>query len=102
MAHHHVREERERCARTLTRSHERGGKARVVVRAGDDQATLHPGEPARQAVQRRVVQRPPAGDHRHERIHLEGGTTLTGPQVASHLGGAQRVVAAVCTIGPQL
>ena len=41
-------------------------------------------------------------DHRHERIHLVGGTTLTGPQVASHLGGAQRVVAAVCTIGPEL
>jgi hypothetical protein len=41
-------------------------------------------------------------DHRHERIHLEGGTTLTGPQVAGHLGGAQRVVAAVCTIGPEL
>ncbi|MGB8213288.1 MAG: hypothetical protein WCE68_06990 [Anaerolineales bacterium] len=40
--------------------------------------------------------------HRHTRILLEGGATLTGPLVTRHLAGAQRVVAAVCTIGPEL
>jgi hypothetical protein len=41
-------------------------------------------------------------EHRHERIRLVGGKTLTGPLVTQQLGGAQRVIAAVCTIGPEL
>jgi hypothetical protein len=40
--------------------------------------------------------------HRHERILLEGGWMLTSPQVTRQLAGAQRVVAAVCTIGPDI
>jgi hypothetical protein len=40
--------------------------------------------------------------YRHERILLEGGAMLTGPLVTHHLAGAERVVAAVCTIGPEL
>jgi hypothetical protein len=40
--------------------------------------------------------------HRHERILLEGGKSLTGPLLTRQLGGAQRVVAAVCTIGSEL
>ncbi len=39
---------------------------------------------------------------RHERILIEGGTALTGPQVTRHLGGAKRIAAALCTIGPVL
>ena len=41
-------------------------------------------------------------EHRHERILLRGGTALTGSQVTQQMTGAQRVVAAVCTIGPEL
>jgi hypothetical protein len=41
-------------------------------------------------------------EHRHERILLENGTLLTGPLVARHLSGAQRITAVVCTIGPEL
>ena len=41
-------------------------------------------------------------EHRHERILMVGGAALTGTQVTRQLGGAQRVVAAVCTIGPVL
>ena len=41
-------------------------------------------------------------EHRHERIVLEGGAVFTSRQVADHLGGAQSVIAAVCTIGPEL
>jgi len=41
-------------------------------------------------------------EHRHNRILLENGEALTGPLVADHLGGAQRLVAVVCTIGPAL
>ena len=41
-------------------------------------------------------------EHRHERIRLVGGMALTGSLVTRQLGGAQRVVAAVCTIGPEL
>ena len=41
-------------------------------------------------------------EHRHERILLVDGTVLTGPQVTHQLSGAQRVIAAVCTIGPEL
>ena len=40
--------------------------------------------------------------HHHEHILLEGGMSLTGPLVAGKLLGAQQVVAAVCTIGPEL
>lgn len=40
--------------------------------------------------------------HRHERILLENGWNLTGSLVASHLAGAQFVVAAICTIGLEL
>jgi hypothetical protein len=40
--------------------------------------------------------------HRHQNILLENGSMLTGPLVTSHLAGAQRVVAAICTIGPEL
>jgi hypothetical protein len=39
---------------------------------------------------------------RHTRILLEGGVELTGPLVARHLSGAQRITAVVCTIGPEL
>jgi hypothetical protein len=41
-------------------------------------------------------------DHRHERILLEGGGELSGALVSGHLGGAARVAAAVCTLGPAL
>jgi hypothetical protein len=41
-------------------------------------------------------------EHRHERILMMGGEALTGPLVTKQLSGAQRVVAAVCTIGPEL
>jgi Vitamin B12 dependent methionine synthase, activation domain len=41
-------------------------------------------------------------EHRHERIRLVGGAALTGPLVTQQLGGAQRVVAAICTIGAEL
>jgi hypothetical protein len=40
--------------------------------------------------------------HRHGRILLDGGAVLTGPLVTQQLGGAQRLVAAVCTIGSEL
>ncbi|HEX9030143.1 MAG TPA: hypothetical protein VF823_13270 [Anaerolineales bacterium] len=36
---------------------------------------------------------------RHERLQLEGGASLSGPLVAQHLAGAERVVVMVCTIG---
>jgi hypothetical protein len=41
-------------------------------------------------------------EHRHERILLENGKTLTGSLVTRHFAGAQRVIAVVCTIGPEL
>ena len=41
-------------------------------------------------------------EHRHERIKLDGGGELTGALVSRHLGGAQRVAAALCTLGPGL
>ena len=41
-------------------------------------------------------------EHRHEQIRLEDGTLLTGPLVARHLAGAERVAAVVCTIGAEL
>jgi hypothetical protein len=49
-----------------------------------------------------VVQDVRVIEHRHERILLEGGRTLTGPLAAQHLAGAERVAAVVCTIGPAL
>jgi hypothetical protein len=39
---------------------------------------------------------------RHERLTLEGGAHLSGTLVAQHLGSAQRVAVALCTIGPAL
>jgi hypothetical protein len=50
------------------------------------------------ALTREVVVR----EHRHERVLLGGGAALTGPLVTHQLGGAKRVVAAVCTIGLEL
>lgn len=41
-------------------------------------------------------------EHRHEQLRLEGGRLLTGPHAARHLAGAERVAAAVCTIGAEL
>jgi hypothetical protein len=41
-------------------------------------------------------------EHRHERIKLDVGTLFTGPLVARHLAGAERVAAVVCTIGAEL
>ena len=41
-------------------------------------------------------------EFRHERLLLAGGKTLTGPLVVRQLSGAQRLVAAICTIGPEL
>jgi hypothetical protein len=40
--------------------------------------------------------------HRHDKILLEGGGTLTGPLTTRWLAGAQRVVFVVCTIGSDL
>jgi len=41
-------------------------------------------------------------EHRHERILLQSGKELAGPLVAHHLAGAEKIVLAICTIGPQL
>jgi hypothetical protein len=41
-------------------------------------------------------------EHRHERIFMENGQALTGPLVTQQLSGSQRIVAAICTIGPEL
>jgi hypothetical protein len=39
---------------------------------------------------------------RHDRILLDGGLILSSPVVMQQLGGAIRVVAAICTIGSEL
>ncbi len=39
---------------------------------------------------------------RHNRITLEGGGRLTGRLITEHLGGAERVVVMLCTIGSAL
>ena len=39
---------------------------------------------------------------RHERLILSGGSQLTGSLLAQHLGSAQQVTVAVCTIGRAL
>jgi hypothetical protein len=39
---------------------------------------------------------------RHERVTLAGGMRLSGALVAEHLGGAQRVAIALCTVGAAL
>ena len=39
---------------------------------------------------------------RHDRILLKDGLSLSSPVVMRHLGGALRVVAAICTIGQEL
>ncbi|MEW6094328.1 MAG: hypothetical protein AB1531_10225 [Chloroflexota bacterium] len=49
-----------------------------------------------------VIQDARVIEHRHEQISLEDGKKLTGTLVTRHLAGAERVAAAVCTIGPEL
>ena len=49
-----------------------------------------------------IINRIKVVEHRHERILLQGGDELASPLVAHHLAGAEQVVLAVCTIGPQL
>lgn len=49
-----------------------------------------------------VIQDAKVVEHRHERILLEGGKVLVSPLVAHHLAGAEQVVLAICTIGPEL
>ena len=39
---------------------------------------------------------------RHDRVMLSPRTSLRSPTLASALGGAQQLVVAICTIGPQL
>jgi len=39
---------------------------------------------------------------RHERLIMDGGLTLTGELVSSHLGSAERVVIILCTVGKVL
>jgi len=39
---------------------------------------------------------------RHNRVTLEGGSTLSGPLITEHLGGAETVVVILCTIGDEL
>jgi hypothetical protein len=41
-------------------------------------------------------------EFRHERVLLEPNGQLSGPLVAEHLHAAKSVVAAVCSIGPEL
>ncbi len=38
----------------------------------------------------------------HDRLALTGGGVLSGPLISAHLASASRVVAIVCTIGPEL
>ncbi|MGA2489318.1 MAG: vitamin B12 dependent-methionine synthase activation domain-containing protein [Anaerolineales bacterium] len=75
----------------------RAGKRKLILAAehalNEGLSLLHPVALAHEI----VVQA-----HRHDRILLEGGSKLTGPLVTRHLAGAQRVVAAVSTIGPEL
>jgi len=44
----------------------------------------------------------PVTGARHRRITVDGGVNLTGPLITEHLGGAERVVAMLCTIGGRL
>src|SRR5512135_1865288 len=46
-----------------------------------------------------LVRELPVLEQRHERLLLEGGTSLTGPLVSQALGGSVRIAAAVCSIG---
>ncbi len=39
---------------------------------------------------------------RHEQVHLEDGTRLSGPLIAQHLASASSVFLAICTIGGAL
>jgi hypothetical protein len=41
-------------------------------------------------------------EHRHERIRLQDGKELASPLLARHLAGAEQVVFALATIGPDL
>jgi hypothetical protein len=87
----------------------------VLRGQGADPETVHARRPAlvkiaeRALVEGRSKVRPLALvaevgvlEHRHERLLLEGGHELSGPLVARHLGGAVRLAAVVCTIGPML
>ncbi len=49
-----------------------------------------------------IFQRSNVLEHRHERILLQEGRDLSSPLVARHLAGAQQVVMALTTIGPEL
>ena len=75
----------------------RSGKPRLMAMAervlSEEVGLIHP-----LALLREVLVK----EHRHERIPLEGGAMVSGPLVTRHLAGAQRLVAAVCTIGPDL
>lgn len=39
---------------------------------------------------------------KHQRLFLEGGSTLTGELISSELAGAEALIAAVCTVGEQV
>ena len=39
---------------------------------------------------------------RHERLILDGGSTLSGTLIAEHLGPADRVISILCTVGDAL
>lgn len=73
-------------------------KRPALVKAAED--ALHVGMPKIDPVatlnEKKVIY------HRHECILLESGTELTSPLLAQFLAGAERVVVAVCTIGPAL
>jgi len=67
------------------------GPASIAL--GDGSTKLHP---------LAIVHRTRVVEHRHERILLPDGKSLVSPLVAHHLAGAQEVVTALCTIGPEL
>jgi hypothetical protein len=73
-------------------------KRPALLKAATEAAQLGPAKikPAAAIHEAKVL------EHRHERIRLEDGILLTGPLVARHLAGAERVAAVVCTIGAEL
>ncbi len=74
------------------------GRSRALVGIAED--ALAAARPLiAPAVLYRLVE---VGGLRHERLALEGGAHLSGALVAQHLGSAQRVAVALCTIGPAL
>ena len=70
----------------------------ILAEAADRARTEGPGLVHPVALIREIIVR----EHRHKRILFENGATLTGPLVTRHLGGAERVAAVICTIGPEL